>query len=337
VATAAVVARQLLAFRDNQAQLGVLREQERLLHEQATHDALTGLPNRALFNDRLGTAAAAILIDLDDFKAVNDTLGHPVGDGLLVEVGRRLRSAVRDTDLVARLGGDEFAILIPNISGMSPDDVAERILEELADPIRTHGHVIEVCASIGVAVREPDEDAQDLLRHADIAMYAAKKRGKGTFARYTPDLSGLLMTPESRLDDLRRAIDGARPPAVIEVGRAALVSPGFAAELAGLLADAGADPGGFTVALPAGQLADDDSVRRALAELRAVGVQLALDQTGTGTVRLDLLAALPFTAVFVDPPDRMDGAFAAAVAAYARDAGIAFGVRSRASLQESAL
>ncbi|MGI5238013.1 diguanylate cyclase domain-containing protein [Dactylosporangium sp. CA-139066] len=352
VATGAVVARQLLAFRDNDGLLRSLREHQRLLHEQATHDALTGLPNRALFNERLERAAAAILIDLDDFKAVNDTLGHPVGDGLLVEVGRRLRAAVRPSDLVARLGGDEFAVLVTDVDGdeVAPagrrlDALAERILERLGEPVRTHGHVLAVTASVGVADREPGDGAQDLLRHADIAMYAAKKRGKGTHARYTPDLSGLLMTPESRLADLRRAVERARPPFVLEVGRAALVSPGFAAELTGLLAEAGLAPGGLTLALPAAQLSGDGAVARAMRELRAAGVGLALDHSGTGTVRLDLLAALPFTALIADPelapPDGVaDGrsrAFAEAVSRFARDAGIEYRVRYEGALLESAL
>ncbi|GAA3451823.1 bifunctional diguanylate cyclase/phosphodiesterase [Dactylosporangium matsuzakiense] len=342
-ATGVVVARQLLAFHDNDDLVRSLRETQRLLHEQATHDALTGLPNRALFNERLEHAAAAVLIDLDDFKAVNDTLGHPVGDGLLVEVGRRLRAAVRDSDLVARLGGDEFAVLTTD---RPPDDaVAERILAALSAPVHTHGHVLTATASVGVAARAEGESAQDLLRHADIAMYAAKRRGKGTHARYTPNLSGLLLTPQSRAADLRRAIAAARPPDTLEVGRAALVAPGFAAELTGLLAEAGRTPDGVTLALPAAQLADDAVLQRVMRELRAAGFGLALDQTGTGTVRLDLLSALPFTAVIVDPQLREEAgpqlpdkaAFAEAAARFARAAGIEYRVRSEGSLLESAL
>ncbi|WP_433047729.1 diguanylate cyclase domain-containing protein [Dactylosporangium sp. CS-033363] len=348
VATGAVVARQLLAFRDNDGLLRSLREHQRLLHEQATHDALTGLPNRALFNERLEHATAAILVDLDDFKAVNDTLGHPVGDGLLIEVGRRLRAAVRPSDLVARLGGDEFAVLVLDADTVDDpadaelDAVAERILAELAPPVHTHGHVLTVTASVGVAARDGDDGAQDLLRHADIAMYAAKRRGKGTHARYTPDLSGLLMTPQSRLADLRRAIAEARPPFTLEVGRAALVSPGFAAELGALLAEAGLRPEGLTLALPAAQLAGDGAVGRAMGELRSAGFGLALDQTGTGTVRMDLLSALPFTALIVDPAflgieGTRSVAFTEAVAAFVREAGIDYRVRSEGSLLESAL
>ncbi|GAA3192045.1 GGDEF domain-containing protein [Dactylosporangium siamense] len=207
-ASGAVLLRQLLAFRDNDALLGTVRDHQRLLREQATHDALTGLPNRALFNDTLDEAfhGAAILVDLDDFKTVNDTLGHHVGDGLLVEVGRRLRAAVRPGDLVARLGGDEFAVLLPGAGDHAAGEVAERILAELANPITTHGHLLSVGASVGVAERLADDDPQSLLRHADIAMYAAKQRGKGRHARYTPDLEGLLATPAQRADELRAAI-----------------------------------------------------------------------------------------------------------------------------------
>ncbi|WP_190256067.1 diguanylate cyclase domain-containing protein, partial [Dactylosporangium sucinum] len=302
-ATAAVVVRQLLAFRDNDALLGSLREHQRLLHEQATHDTLTGLPNRALFNATLESARTAVLVDLDDFKAVNDTLGHPVGDALLVEVGRRLTAAVRSEDLVARLGGDEFAVLLPDAEC---DGVAERILAALAEPVRVHGRVLTAGASVGVAVREPGEDAHALLRHADIAMYAAKQRGKGRSARYTPDLAGLLTNPEAetRERELRRALlaaaDGAAP-VTLEVGRSMLVAPGFVADLAAVLADVGLPPGRLILAIPAAQLADDHTVRAVLADLRAHGAGLALDHTGTRQVRLDLLAALPFTRVILDP------------------------------------
>jgi diguanylate cyclase (GGDEF)-like protein len=196
-ATAIVAVRQLLAFRDNAALVASLREAQRLLREQATHDALTGLPNRALFNETLRAVFApghagpltALLIDLDDFKTVNDTLGHAVGDGLLVEVGRRLRAAVRDGDLVARLGGDEFAVLAPGAAGGQALEVAARILAGLDAPVSTHGHRLQVGASVGVAERVAGDDAQTLLSHADIAMYAAKQRGKGHYACYAPDLT----------------------------------------------------------------------------------------------------------------------------------------------------
>jgi diguanylate cyclase (GGDEF)-like protein len=195
-ATAIVVVRQLLAFRDNAALVESLREHQRLLREQATHDSLTGLANRALFNETLAQAfemarprtLTALLIDLDDFKTVNDTLGHQVGDGLLVEVGHRLRAAVRPDDLVARLGGDEFAILLPSTRQDQALEVAARVVAELDRPAYSHGHRLDVRASVGVAELAADDDAQALLRHADIAMYAAKRLGKGRYACYTPDL-----------------------------------------------------------------------------------------------------------------------------------------------------
>nr|WP_240942603.1 GGDEF domain-containing protein [Planosporangium thailandense] len=197
VATGIVALRQFLAFRDNAALVVSLREHQRLLRQQATHDALTGLPNRALFNETLEAAFApgqpvlltAFLIDLDDFKGVNDTLGHEVGDGLLVEVARRLRAATRPGDLVARLGGDEFAVLLPGTAGHEVFEVASRILAGLDAPVVAHGHHLAVGASLGIAERGADDDPQSLLRHADIAMYVAKRNGKGNYARYTPDLA----------------------------------------------------------------------------------------------------------------------------------------------------
>ncbi|GAA2611878.1 bifunctional diguanylate cyclase/phosphodiesterase [Dactylosporangium fulvum] len=328
-ATAAVVVRQLLAFRDNDALLGSLREHQRLLHEQATHDALTGLPNRMLFNDALESAAAAILVDLDDFKAVNDTLGHPVGDSLLTEVGRRLRAAVRSGDVVARLGGDEFAVLLPDTES---EGVTARILTELTAPVQTHGHVLTVSASVGVAERGPDDDAQALLRHADIAMYAAKQRGKGRSARYTPDLSGLLTSPdaETRQRELRRAVTASAPPVTLEISRSTLVAPGFTAELATILTETGRSPSALTLKIPAGQLSDTDAVRAVLLDLRSMGVHLALDHTGTPHARLDLLTALPFTRLVLDPSffagNGRQAALAEAVIRFAQDTGIEYTV-----------
>ncbi|MFF5229137.1 diguanylate cyclase domain-containing protein [Dactylosporangium sp. NPDC000521] len=376
-ATATVVLRQLLAFRDNDALLGTVREHQRLLHEQATHDALTGLPNRALFNDTLDAAfrGAAILVDLDDFKTVNDTLGHHVGDGLLVEVGRRLRAAVRPGDLVARLGGDEFAVLLPLADDLAAGEVARRILAELANPVTTHGHLLTVNASVGVAQRPASDDPQLLLRHADIAMYAAKQGGKGRCALYSPSLAGLLATPAQRADELRAAINAGRvelagepiarltdgaeverrlcarwpsvdvadltvplvrwllteacrvtPPGrpfTVDVSRSALLAPGFPHDVAGILAAAGVAPACLTLAVPA-TLAGEDTgdgtgVRGALQELRAIGVGLALDHTGTAHARLDLLATLPFTRLVLDAvlfpagaPFSPDGSFSAA-------------------------
>ncbi|MFI7602695.1 putative bifunctional diguanylate cyclase/phosphodiesterase [Actinoplanes sp. NPDC049681] len=167
---------------------------ERLSYE-ATHDVLTGLANRALFAERLEAAVARrergqrlsiVLVDLDDFKTVNDTLGHACGDELLIAVAERMRAGVRPTDTVARLGGDEFAILFEGLGGRDVDRVLERITEALAVPMEVEGHLLAVRASFGVVDGRGGDDAGNLLRQADIAMYEAKERGGGHFQRYRP-------------------------------------------------------------------------------------------------------------------------------------------------------
>ncbi|GGQ69349.1 putative bifunctional diguanylate cyclase/phosphodiesterase [Couchioplanes azureus] len=170
-----------------------VRAHERLSYE-ASHDLLTGLGNRALFGARVADAVARagqqpisiVLVDLDDFKTVNDTLGHAVGDGLLVEVGERMRANVRPTDTVARLGGDEFAILFEGLGGGDVDRVLDRIADALAVPVDISGHLLAVRASFGVVDGRGGDDAGDLLRQADIAMYEAKERGEGGYQRYRP-------------------------------------------------------------------------------------------------------------------------------------------------------
>lgn len=163
---------------------------EQQLTHQAFHDVLTGLPNRALFRDRLdhalartvrsNDALAVLLVDLDGFKQVNDTLGHDAGDRLLQEVSRRFRVVVRGSDTVARLGGDEFAVLLEEIDEQSATAAAERLLSSLETPVTVEGREFILGASIGVAFHPggPTDD-RDLIRDADIAMYAAKERGRG--------------------------------------------------------------------------------------------------------------------------------------------------------------
>jgi diguanylate cyclase (GGDEF)-like protein len=198
-ATATVVVRQLLAFRDNAALVEQLRQHQERLREQATHDALTGLANRTLFNETLDGATAghepvsAILVDLDDFKTVNDTLGHPVGDEVLIEVAHRLRGAVRPDDLVARLGGDEFAVFLPRADTEDAAVVAARIVAALTLPVWIAGRELDAQASVGVAERGQQDLPADLLRHADVAMYAAKREGKGRFSVYRPASASLLI------------------------------------------------------------------------------------------------------------------------------------------------
>ncbi|WP_082771815.1 bifunctional diguanylate cyclase/phosphodiesterase [Actinoplanes sp. TFC3] len=167
---------------------------ERLSYE-ANHDVLTGLVNRALFSERVEAAVrharperpiSIVLVDLDDFKIVNDTLGHGVGDALLVSVAERMQATVRPTDTVARLGGDEFAILFEGLASTAVDRVLNRIADALAVPADIGGHLLSAQASFGVVDGRGGDDPGNLLRQADIAMYEAKERGDGGYQRYRP-------------------------------------------------------------------------------------------------------------------------------------------------------
>jgi len=192
------------------------RLQEQLAH-QAFHDSLTGLANRALFGDRVSHALnrsvrrpnlfAVFLIDLDDFKTVNDSLGHAAGDDLLVEIARRLESCLRPEDTCARLGGDEFAVLIEDVT--SPDDavtVARRMLATMAEPLRVLGSDITVQASIGIALGVGVSSASELLRSADLAMYRAKGDGKSRYAIYEPTMHERVLERLALKADLQRSV-----------------------------------------------------------------------------------------------------------------------------------
>ena len=192
-----------------------LREKENL--RLAFEDHLTGLPNRAMFHDRLTQAlmlakrnrqpGGVMMLDLDRFKYVNDTLGHPVGDLVLKEVSVRLRGVLRESDTVARLGGDEFAILLPSGNPERTRTVAHKIRQSLESPILAEGQPIDVGTSIGIVhYPEHGDDANVLLRRADIAMYAAK-RAKSGFATYDMRLEEDRQDHLSLLGELRRAID----------------------------------------------------------------------------------------------------------------------------------
>jgi diguanylate cyclase (GGDEF)-like protein/PAS domain S-box-containing protein len=195
----------LLTARDVTEQL----ELQRRLAHQATHDALTGLPNRSAVLSRGaelmagGGRLAVLLMDLDRFKEVNDTLGHSYGDRLLAQVGPRLRPLVRDVDMVARLGGDEFAVLLPDVSVTEARAAAVRLHGALGTPFVVDGLALDVDVSIGVAVCADDRsDVGTLLRQADIAMYSAKERQDGVQV-YDPlsdsfDRSRLVLLSELR-------------------------------------------------------------------------------------------------------------------------------------------
>jgi diguanylate cyclase (GGDEF)-like protein len=185
---------------------------------QALHDQLTGLPNRALLFDRAGEAVAEaartgsktgfLLLDLDRFKEVNDTLGHSLGDGLLQAVAYRLARSVRPGDVVARLGGDEFAVLLPAVRATSAArEVAARLRAALAEAVRLEGMSFEISASVGIALYPDDADSvEQLLQHADVAMYLAKERRTGV-ERYAGPAGRHFPARLSLLGDLRRGID----------------------------------------------------------------------------------------------------------------------------------
>jgi diguanylate cyclase (GGDEF)-like protein/PAS domain S-box-containing protein len=173
---------------------------EQELNHQAFHDTLTGLANRALFFDRLshamdrsareGNAVAVLFVDLDDFKTVNDSFGHPAGDQLLVEVAKRIREALRPSDTVARFGGDEFAVLVE--AGAMPEaaqEVARRIIDAMGSTFRVLSNDVTMRPSIGIAIADqPQVSPDDLLRDADLAMYVAKRKGKGRYEMYQPKM-----------------------------------------------------------------------------------------------------------------------------------------------------
>ncbi len=188
------------------------------LEFQATHDTLTGLANRTLLCDRAGQAirrarraqcsVALLLVDLDRFKTINDSLGHSIGDDLLVIVSRRLAGALRESDTLSRLGGDEFVVVVPDVRHES--DVAavcEKLIHCLARPTRVHGAVVYTGGSIGVAMYPRDGDsAETLLRNADAAMYTAKENGRGRYHFYESELNDRMMRRLSLEAGLREAL-----------------------------------------------------------------------------------------------------------------------------------
>jgi diguanylate cyclase (GGDEF)-like protein/PAS domain S-box-containing protein len=194
------------------------RNLERQLSHRAFHDELTGLANRALFLDRMDHAlriarsesdpVVVLFVDLDDFKAINDGLGHAVGDQVLKSVADKIRRSAGSGDTAARLGGDEFALLLEDRGGIDRAiDVAERLLEALHEPIVVGGDDVVVLASVGVAVAAPGTSTTSLLRDADIAMYEAKRAGKGQIRIFDPAMRMMAMKHLEYRGDLAHAID----------------------------------------------------------------------------------------------------------------------------------
>jgi diguanylate cyclase (GGDEF)-like protein len=392
--TAVVVIRQLLMFHDNISLIGRLdlalcdlRDHESRLREQASHDGLTGLLNRTAFVAAVTVALASqprrgtcwlLLVDLDDFKAVNDTLGHAAGDQLLRTVAQRLTGTVRTGDVTARLGGDEFAVLCRSQGAHDEDGqaMARRILADITRPISPDGHhLMTVRASVGVAEASPGGDLEQLMRNADVAMYAAKDDGKNGFRLFTPNMSArileaakvavrlreaiseqqfhLLYQPIVSLDDERtvgvealvrwqrpegglispldfipvaertglivplgRWILGeacrqavawrSRYPAAesavmnVNVSGRQLQEPGFAAEVAAVLADTGLPPERLTIEVTESEALQEDRIQQALRDLHDLGVGLALDDFGTAASSLGLLLTCPMTVLKLD-------------------------------------
>jgi diguanylate cyclase (GGDEF)-like protein len=362
--------------------LQLRRRLQRDLAHQAHHDPLTRLANRLLFEVRLGQVMASapettalIFLDLDDFKTINDTLGHGTGDELLRVLAGRVQRGLRSTDLAARLGGDEFAILVEGCEEPSmAKAVAERALKNLRAPVTLGTRQLLVHASAGVAMGRAGSTATDLMRDADVAMYQAKSHGKDQVEAYEPEMHGQVVRSYELRSELAEAIetnafvlhyqaainlddgavvgaealvrwnhpqrgllapgefigqaessgqihalgrwilreacgtaagwrdlpDGRRPAVSVNLAVSQLLQPGFADDVAEVLAETGLAPGSLVFEVTESALADLDMARAALLRLRALGVRLALDDFGTGYSALSYLAELPFDIVKID-------------------------------------
>src|SRR4051812_48331709 len=211
-----------------------LQTLQQQLHHQAYHDPLTDLPNRTLFMERvrdelgIGNQIAVLFVDVDDFKTVNDSLGHAVGDALLVSVAERLRGCVRPEDTVARLGGDEFAVMLPGVGDPLIDGraVARRILKAFELPVEAGRELVSVHLSVGLASsRQSGGDSDELIRNADVAMYQAKSKGKARFELFEPQMAAAILRRHDFKEELAKAIEREQmivqyqPIVALETGR----------------------------------------------------------------------------------------------------------------------
>ncbi len=321
---AALLAASVLGFllrRLRRASLALQTSQDQAQY-LAFHDTLTGLPNRALFEDRLRRAllttshdagkVALLYLDLDRFKHVNDTFGHPAGDELVRQTAARLQHMVREVDTVARLGGDEFAVILIDVGDIrGAEDISERVLHKLQEPFKLIDDQVFVSASIGIALSTgPDSDADDLLRKADIALYEAKKNGRGRYQVFAGDMDDLLLRKRKVESELRNALNGgsgiklAYQPVFASngktiVGAEALIR--WAHEVHG--------------ALPAAQFI-------AIAEERGMIGQLGA-WVLTEACRFAAQTKLPWLAVNVSPLQLRDAGFAEQVASILAETGLA--------------
>jgi len=195
-----------------------LQEQSQQLQHQAQHDTLTDLPNRTLFKDRLSQAIisskrnektfALLFIDLDQFKKINDSLGHHIGDEVLIEASKRLKENLREEDTLARLGGDEFTIILKDIKNIQDvSNISQKIVQAIKEPMKIHGHTLYVSSSIGISLYPQDSlNAHDLIKYADTAMYKAKDEGRDNFQFYSPDMTALAFERVVMENSLRIAL-----------------------------------------------------------------------------------------------------------------------------------
>ncbi|WP_433077575.1 putative bifunctional diguanylate cyclase/phosphodiesterase [Dactylosporangium sp. CA-052675] len=361
--------------------------EEQLTH-QAFHDGLTGLANRALLADRIHHALerrgtpyrhiALLIVDLDDFKTINDSLGRAAGDALLRTTADRLRSCLRSADTAARLGGDEFAMLLEHLDDAAEAArVAERVLSAVRRPISVGGREIQPQASVGIALPDPDRppDADELLRNADVAMHMAKRQGRNRFAYFAPSMQAGLLERLDLAEDLRGAIErhellvyyqpfvdlrdgsiigaealvrwahprkglippdrfiplaeetglilplgyevlatacrtaaawpvgGARPKISVNLSPRQVQDPAVTLYVQQTLLHSGLEPEQLTLEITESLLSEDADVAASrLAELKALGVRLAVDDFGTGYSSLSRLHAFPIDILKIPKP-----------------------------------
>ncbi|WP_433615906.1 putative bifunctional diguanylate cyclase/phosphodiesterase [Dactylosporangium sp. CA-139114] len=361
--------------------------EEQLTH-QAFHDGLTGLANRALLADRIHHALerrgtpyrhiALLIVDLDDFKTINDSLGRAAGDALLRTTADRLRSCLRSADTAARLGGDEFAMLLEHLDDAAEAArVAERVLSAVRRPISVGGREIQPQASVGIALPDPDRppDADELLRNADVAMHMAKRQGRDRFAYFAPSMQAGLLERLDLAEDLRGAIErhdllvyyqpfvdlrdgsiigaealvrwphpqkglippdrfiplaeetglilplgyevlgtacrtaaawpvgGARPKISVNLSPRQVQDPAVTLYVQQTLLHSGLEPEQLTLEITESLLSEDADVAASrLAELKALGVRLAVDDFGTGYSSLSRLHAFPIDILKIPKP-----------------------------------
>ncbi|MER8647175.1 EAL domain-containing protein [Mesorhizobium sp. M0586] len=323
LALAALVAASVLAFllRRLRRASSALQTSQAQAQYLAFHDTLTGLPNRALFEDRLRRAlltsgneskVALLYLDLDRFKHVNDTLGHPAGDELVRQTAARLHHTVRDVDTVARLGGDEFAVILIDVRDVrNAEDISERVLQKLQEPFKLMDDQVFISASIGIALSTgPDADADDLLRKADIALYEAKKNGRGRYQVFAGDMDDLLLRKRKVESELRSALNGG-------TGIKLAYQPVFASDGKTIVGAEALIRWAHEVhgALPAAQFIAIAEERGMIGQLGAWSLLEAC--------RFAVKTKLPWLAVNVSPLQLRDAGFAEEVASILAETGLA--------------